>query len=209
MADNNKVSDTEMENTRDRIMRVSAKLFCEKGYNKVSIREIAKACDINSAMIYYYFSSKKALLQSLYDYYIEKRTVACPNPYDLLKLAETAPAHEVFMQATFSYEDDVREMLDHILVAAAREIYDDPESEQFIRENVFDLKLVMKPLLMRLIELKKIKPFDVDSFLRFMSYYCFGAAFLNSSVFAQSPEDFTEGMSILFSAIPINVSKEL
>lgn len=47
--------------TKDKILQISHKLFADKGYNGVSIREIAKACDVNIASINYHFVNKENL----------------------------------------------------------------------------------------------------------------------------------------------------
>jgi len=55
---------------RQRILDAAAYLFAEKGFTETSIREIAKTAELNSASLYYYFSSKGAILeQMLEDYY--------------------------------------------------------------------------------------------------------------------------------------------
>jgi len=188
--------------TRERIMAVAAKMFSDKGYNKVTTREIAKAADANPAMIYYYFASKEELLQSLYQYYTNERIKETPDMEELLRLTETLPPHEVLMKSAFYYDESKREMMDQILVTAAREICADPESERFIRESIFDsIDQILGPVLRRLLELKRIKPFDVDAFLKVVSYYCCSAATLNNSSFNQSSKDYQAGMALLFSII--------
>ena len=47
--------------TRMKILEVAHKLFAEKGYAGVSIREIASRCDVNVAAINYHFSNKEKL----------------------------------------------------------------------------------------------------------------------------------------------------
>jgi len=187
---------------KERIMKAAAKMFSERGYHKVTIREIADATGINSAMIYYYFSSKEDVLKSLYRFYTEERLKGCPDLNELLQLAETDPPHAVLMKSEFHFNEKTRKLLDQILVTASREICADPKSERFIRENIFDnITNILKPLLLRLVELRKIKPFDIDTFLRVLSNYCYSSAALNNSVFKQNVAEYQAGMSFLFSVI--------
>jgi AcrR family transcriptional regulator len=44
------------------------KLICRKGFDRTSIRNIAKEAKINIAMVSYYFGSKERLLESLIFY---------------------------------------------------------------------------------------------------------------------------------------------
>ena len=52
---------TEVNATKQEIMLRAEQLFAQRGYESVSMREIAEACDITKANIYYYFKDKEAL----------------------------------------------------------------------------------------------------------------------------------------------------
>ena len=183
-------------------MKAAAELFSDKGFNKVTVREISNAAGVNLAMIYYYFSSKDELLYSLYEFYSQQVFKKNPDLNELLRLAETHPPGEVLAMSVFSFDEDLRDMLDRIIVTASREVNSNRESENFIRKNVFDnIEGILKPLLLRMVELGKIKPFDSDTFFRVLSHYCFSAAALNKSAFAQNSEEYSAGMAYLFSGI--------
>ncbi len=47
--------------TKDKILNISHKLFSDQGVDAVSIREIAKACEVNIAAVNYYFQNKENL----------------------------------------------------------------------------------------------------------------------------------------------------
>lgn len=46
---------------RDRLIAVAARLFASRGYDGVSVRELAKAADVNVASVSYYFGGKRGL----------------------------------------------------------------------------------------------------------------------------------------------------
>lgn len=46
---------------RESILEVAAPLFAQKGYNGVSIRDIAQACGMTNAALYYHFKNKEDL----------------------------------------------------------------------------------------------------------------------------------------------------
>ena len=188
--------------TKERIIVAAAKLFSEKGFDKVTTREITSAVGINPASLYYYFPSKDHLLKSLYKLYSEEYRKAAPDLNELTRLVETEPPHEVLMKAVFYFDGEKRGLLDQILVTAARQICADPASEEFIRKNIFEgVDCILRPLLRCMVERGKIKPFDVDTFLRAVSYYCFSAAALNNSIFKHNVKEYQAGMSFLFSVI--------
>ncbi|NLP42006.1 MAG: TetR/AcrR family transcriptional regulator [Veillonellaceae bacterium] len=51
--------------SRERLLEIAAGLFARKGYAAVSIREIALAAGVNSALISYYFNGKQGLYQAV------------------------------------------------------------------------------------------------------------------------------------------------
>jgi AcrR family transcriptional regulator len=56
----------EEQRTRERILSTAERLFAERGFNGVSVRELAGAARVNIALIGYHFSSKEGLLSEVY-----------------------------------------------------------------------------------------------------------------------------------------------
>lgn len=52
--------------TRERILGVALDLFCEQGYDKTSLRQIADRLGFTQAAIYYHFAAKQDILVALY-----------------------------------------------------------------------------------------------------------------------------------------------
>lgn len=57
----------EIMNTKQKILYTSLKLFSDKGYDGVSMREIAAAVGIKGASIYNHFKGKEAIFQGIFD----------------------------------------------------------------------------------------------------------------------------------------------
>jgi AcrR family transcriptional regulator len=56
----------EEDGTRERILKTAERLFAERGFNGVSVRELAGAANVNIASIGYHFRSKEGLLAQVY-----------------------------------------------------------------------------------------------------------------------------------------------
>jgi AcrR family transcriptional regulator len=56
----------EEDGTRERILRTGERLFAQRGFNGVSVRELAAAAQVNIASIGYHFDSKEGLLSEVY-----------------------------------------------------------------------------------------------------------------------------------------------
>ncbi len=50
---------------RERILQVAEEMFASQGYRAVSIRDIAHACGVTNAALYYHFPSKEALFREV------------------------------------------------------------------------------------------------------------------------------------------------
>src|SRR5436190_11576574 len=61
-----RVAHDDEEGTRDRILRTGERLFAERGFNGVSVRELAAAAQVNIASIGYHFDNKEGLLSEVY-----------------------------------------------------------------------------------------------------------------------------------------------
>ena len=59
-------------NKMEEIIRVSSKIFSERGFDKASMRDIAKATNLTTAGLYYYIGSKEKLLSCVEDFLIKE-----------------------------------------------------------------------------------------------------------------------------------------
>ena len=57
--------DTARETARERILRVAARLYARRGYEGISMRQIAEAAGVTKPLVYYHFGSKEQLFSSL------------------------------------------------------------------------------------------------------------------------------------------------
>ncbi|MFI1764681.1 TetR family transcriptional regulator [Streptomyces sp. NPDC020800] len=55
---------TESADTRDRILAAAREQFSERGYDKTSVRGIAKAADVDSALVHHYFGTKEQIFEA-------------------------------------------------------------------------------------------------------------------------------------------------
>jgi AcrR family transcriptional regulator len=57
---------------RERLLEAAQQLFAERGYDAVSVRELARAAHVSPAMIAYYFRDKAGLLDAVFDRVFER-----------------------------------------------------------------------------------------------------------------------------------------
>lgn len=86
----------EPEERKQEILDTAMRIFYEKGYEKTSIADIAKAIGVAQGLCYRYFSSKEVLFESAIDQYAEELVSRFSVPPDsdkltLRELIETMP----------------------------------------------------------------------------------------------------------------------
>ena len=66
------IKENQLNETKEYIFRTAARLFANKGYNGVSMREISEESGVTKPTIYYYFGSKEGIYRELFDAGISK-----------------------------------------------------------------------------------------------------------------------------------------
>ncbi len=85
------------QGTRETIRQAAERLFAEKSYGAVSMRDIAGAVGIRQSAIYNHFASKQAILADLMVTHMESLLVA----WDDARLADAPPAERLANFARF------------------------------------------------------------------------------------------------------------
>ena len=68
--------------TADRIYRAADELFCELGYDGVSMRDIAQRAGVNKASVFYHFKSKDDLFERVLKAYYRAHRDALQTAFE-------------------------------------------------------------------------------------------------------------------------------
>lgn len=77
------------KDTRERILWCAEELFGQRGYEAVVVADIAQACGVSTALIYYHYTDKESLLRALVE-----RASAVFDVHTRTAVEGTAPARE-------------------------------------------------------------------------------------------------------------------
>jgi AcrR family transcriptional regulator len=170
--------------TKDRIINTAIILFSEKGYSKVSVRDIANLVGIKAASLYNHFRSKEEILHLLYDYYFENLYKVLPDIDELIKQVESQHPFDLFKKLDIRYNKDIQENMDRIAIIGFMEWKTDKKSEEFVKKALLDLTNdFIRPLLERMIKLRKIEALDIDTFVCLISNLTFSFTLRNFSTY--------------------------
>ncbi len=96
------------KNLREKIFRESVWLWKEKGYENVSMRDIAAACDIGTGNLTYYFPKKEDILMYYHDRVMDEAEARIEEMGDeLAGLAGYFAAEYIFMYYIVFYVNDL------------------------------------------------------------------------------------------------------
>ena len=88
--------------SRELILQEATRLFVRHGYNGISMREIAEACHMTKAALYYHFKDKEDLLRSIFTTYLEKLSshiIETGSPIGNTRSRLTNLVYEIFEQS--------------------------------------------------------------------------------------------------------------
>jgi AcrR family transcriptional regulator len=135
--------------TRGRIFLSAVRLFSERGYNGVSVRDIARAVGIKESSLYNHFESKDAIISEIYSVFRERLLSRKITPEAVDALLDTMPAERYFSEAFARYADSMTNAFAvktwRILVS---EQFRDPRAQALYNEDIRrklhdDTKLVL------------------------------------------------------------------
>ena len=115
----------EKDKSKQRILESATKLFAQKGYDGVGIREICKDANANICMISYFWGGKEGLYQGIIENLVEKQTELAKQfidfdvePNTLTKKEQIDLLHTIFEKMiTFAYSGNVSKYVIRLLLA--------------------------------------------------------------------------------------------
>ena len=112
-------------NTREKILRAAMREFSDKGFSGARVDKIASRAKVNIRMIYYFFGSKKSLLQAVLDSIFQQRKGALESEFsgisDLL---------DAYLNAYSSDPERVRLLLWETLQSSPKSVGQLPNYEE-------------------------------------------------------------------------------
>ena len=151
---------TKGSKTKEKILKVSLKLFATKGYKATTVRDIAGAMGVKQSALYNHFKNKDEILETLISNLTSSAIVTLFDGKDTQELQKQGKALLASIATTFKLLsfDGQNEALYKLLMQEIfrneriREIY----NEHFYQENVKKLS----GILFSMMQVEQIKSFD-------------------------------------------------
>ena len=151
---------------------VALDLFAERGYGQVTIKDIASAADVNTAMIYYYFSDKESLCRATTEDAVER--VFTEFKTAISKVSEPREKIKIWLITHIELVDTLRKMVKVSLDLKSE------NSEAYLHNNPIDMfydleRETLSELLNVGIERGEFREVNVDEVRRVVSTFLDGA----------------------------------
>ncbi len=159
-----------IETTR-RILEIGADLFARKGYDNVSLREIADAVGIKESSLYNHFKSKSALKESLFASFAEMTFGSRPSDSELEKMLLIMSPEEIFKSIVFNVGKNINAVAQNVAVMIHNEKYRDTQAfEMYERYLIKEPVEYYKRLIEKMMARKMIQPVDAYLFAEQYNY---------------------------------------
>jgi len=155
-----------IENTKEKIQRVAISLFAQRGYERVSMREIASECGIKGASIYYHFSSKRQILEESLGLMVSRLNPPSDFLSDLDKFVDDNNLHDILIFNSQDYKDTfkVDPMMSDIIRVVMMELHTDLELRRMFRYVTIEQpRLIWSRIFQRLMDKNRIRKTDLDA----------------------------------------------
>ena len=114
--------------TKEKILQHAHKLFSDKGYNGVSIREISKSADVNVAAINYHFENKENLFKETVSQCMSEMASDMRSLYDENKPINTEDFAMLIFDHFNKHSEDLKTSFKMFI--SDSEVFPDKEIEQ-------------------------------------------------------------------------------
>lgn len=188
--------------TKQAIFETAATMFAQESYHEVSMKQIAQAVGITPPSIYNHFTSKDAILTSIYGYLSDQHNYQKPDLDKLLQLCETMHPHDVMRRTIFVFPEETQHLIFCTMLVTIAMMRTDPRADDIIKKDLLQMTYLYDiPLLEKMQKLGRIEPIDAERFALLHSSYSFSAAVRFCTPHAIKTDEWMAGMELLFQLI--------
>ncbi|CDG65874.1 TetR family transcriptional regulator [Methanobacterium sp. MB1] len=151
----------ETKPTKERIFDVALELFSEKGFDAVSVREIARKVGIRESSIYNHYKNKEDILDTIIDHFVSKLHSSGFSKEEEAILLDQDP--ETYLQegARLYLEQINTPEMEKIWRLVSIETYHNEKIREFFKKELLEAPLnIWENIFQMMIEKKMIKPLN-------------------------------------------------
>ena len=155
----------EFVGTKKKIFLSAIYLFTNKGYENVSMNDIAEAVNIRQSALYNHFASKQQILDTIYDYYSYNNLVNRPSLDELDTLLHTGSLLDIITKGfIYSFDEEALGPMSDITKIIVQRASTDPTATAIFRKMSLDegIRFVEEGL-DKAMAIGRLAPFDTHA----------------------------------------------
>ena len=154
-------SKTEKKSTKEKIFDVSLDLFSQKGFDAVSVREIARGVGIRESSIYNHYKNKEAILDAIIDYFMSELQQSGPPEEEEELLMNQGPEVYFKVGAEIFLKQINTPTMEKIWRLVSIEMYHNEKIRNFYKKELLEEPInIWETVFTKMIEKGLIKPFN-------------------------------------------------
>ncbi|GAA0124344.1 hypothetical protein UT300019_02460 [Clostridium sp. CTA-19] len=155
--------ENEKLSTKEKIFAKSIELFSKKGFNGVSIRQIAKSVGIRESSIYNHYKSKDEIIESIFEYFAKSIKDYRPSTLELNIMMDFMSPEELFKHLVITYGKFLNGKLDSIAIIIYSEQFKNEKAKELMVETIIkEPSRFIKEILDMMIKKNLIKNIDTS-----------------------------------------------
>ena len=126
--------------TKKSIFDNSIKLFTQKGYENVSINDIADSVGVRQSAVYNHFNSKQEILDTIYGFYYHHWILNRPNmDYFESLLKDGSTAVDIITKGfIYAFEDHILEQMSDVVKIIMQRVSTDPKATELFKKLLLE-----------------------------------------------------------------------
>lgn len=151
--------------TKKKIFENSIKLFALRGYENVSVNDIAESVGIRQSAVYNHFKSKQDILDTIYDFYTHNFLSNRPTMKDLDWVLQTGSLIEIITKGfIYEYDESVVGLMSDVIKIIIQRTMTDPRAAELFQSVLLEegVRFVEKGL-NKAVESGRLAAFDTHT----------------------------------------------
>jgi AcrR family transcriptional regulator len=162
------------KNTREQIMDAAIDLFAQKGYDAVSIREIARAVGIRESSIYNHYKGKEDIMDSIINFFVIELSKPDPDEVPMEVMLQKYAPDEYLIVAGTAYMTRLKEeRVGKVWRLISIELYRNKKVRDFFKTTMMEFPLqAWEQTFRKMMDLGYIQEYDARQLAAEFFYYC-------------------------------------
>lgn len=156
--------------TKKKIFECAIELFKSKGFELVSIKDIADDVGITQSSMYNHFKSKQEILDTIYDFYCYYFHKDLPSFEDIEIVLQNGSLVDILRSTTFVYHADYARQMSSIIPIVFYRCAIDERAKEIIQSLMIESGVkIVEAVFDRAVEIGRLAPMDTHAMAVFIN----------------------------------------